>query len=154
MKPKWWPQCSIVCISPLSVVSHIHAGDKGSPMASCILPSNDYHPIQLCNRLWVGVTKTPCINFSINKYISFPKVSIRLTESYSYWLLYVWCSSMLYALLCFIMTIDHAIVRPHCIYRQTCNISHTLVGNKNVDHSGVVGAAPVGAAPTTSSFLT
>ena len=39
-------------------------------------------------------------------------------------------------------------------YRQTSNISHTLVGNKIVDHSDVVGASPVGAAPTTSSFST
>ena len=39
-------------------------------------------------------------------------------------------------------------------YRKTCNISHTLVGNKIVDHSDVVGASPVGAAPTTSSFST
>ena len=38
-------------------------------------------------------------------------------------------------------------------YHQTSNISHTLVGNKIVDHSDVVGALPVGAAPTTS-FLT
>ena len=30
------------------------------------------------------------------------------------------------------------------IYRQTSNISHTLVGNTIVDHSHVVGAAPVG----------
>ena len=37
-------------------------------------------------------------------------------------------------------------------YRQTSNISRTLVGNKIVDRSDVVGAAPVGAAPTTSSF--
>ena len=39
-------------------------------------------------------------------------------------------------------------------YRQTFNISCTLVGNKIVDRSDVVGASPVGAAPTTSSFLT
>ena len=32
------------------------------------------------------------------------------------------------------------------------NIIRTLVGNKTADHSDVVGAAPVGAAPTTSSF--
>ena len=38
-------------------------------------------------------------------------------------------------------------------YRQTSNISHTL-GNKIVDHSDVVGASHVGAAPTTSSFST
>ena len=39
-------------------------------------------------------------------------------------------------------------------YCQTYNISHILVGNKIVDHSDVVGASPVGAAPTTSSFST
>ena len=38
--------------------------------------------------------------------------------------------------------------------RQTSNISRTLVRNKIVDHSDVVGAPPVGAAPTTSSFST
>ena len=39
-------------------------------------------------------------------------------------------------------------------YRQVSNIRRTLVGNKMVDHSDVVGASPVGAAPTTSSFST
>ena len=39
-------------------------------------------------------------------------------------------------------------------YRITSNISRTLVGNKIVDNSDVVGASPVGAAPTTSSFST
>ena len=39
-------------------------------------------------------------------------------------------------------------------YRQLSNISRTLVGNKIVNHSDVVGAPPVGAAPTTSSFST
>ena len=37
-------------------------------------------------------------------------------------------------------------------YRQTSNISRTWVGNDIVDHSDVVGASPVGAAPTTTSF--
>ena len=37
-------------------------------------------------------------------------------------------------------------------YRKTSNTSRTLVGNKIVDNSDVVGASPVGAAPTTSSF--
>ena len=35
------------------------------------------------------------------------------------------------------------------MHRQTFNIKGTLAGNKIVDHSGVVGASPVGAAPTT-----
>ena len=39
-------------------------------------------------------------------------------------------------------------------YRQTSNISSTLVGNKILDHSDVVGASPDGVAPTTSSFST
>ena len=38
-------------------------------------------------------------------------------------------------------------------YRQVSNISCTL-GNRIVDHSDIVGASPVGAAPTTSSFST
>ena len=42
----------------------------------------------------------------------------------------------------------------HCKYHQVSNIIPTLVGNKIVDHSDVVGASPVGAAPTTSSFST
>ena len=39
-------------------------------------------------------------------------------------------------------------------YRQVSNIRRTLVSNKIVDHSDVVGASPVGAAATTSSFST
>ena len=39
-------------------------------------------------------------------------------------------------------------------YRQISNIRCTLVNNKIVDHSEVVGALPIGAAPTTSSFST
>ena len=35
-------------------------------------------------------------------------------------------------------------------YRRASNISRTLVGNKIVDNSDVVGASPVDAAPTTS----
>ena len=40
------------------------------------------------------------------------------------------------------------------MYRKTSSISRTLVGNKIIDNSDVVGASPVGAAPTTSSFST
>ena len=40
------------------------------------------------------------------------------------------------------------------IYPYISNIRHTLLGKKIVDHSDVAGAAPVGAAPTTSSFST
>ena len=37
-------------------------------------------------------------------------------------------------------------------YRQTSNIRRTFVGKIIVDNSDVVGASPVGAAPTTSSL--
>ena len=54
--------------------------------------------------------------------------------------------------------LTHANMLPgsllHYAYRKVSNIRHTLVGNKIVDHSDVVGASPVGAAPTTSSFST
>ena len=47
------------------------------------------------------------------------------------------------------------IVNKVCqIYHKISNISRTLVGNKIVDHSDVVGALPVSTAPTTSSFTT
>ena len=39
-------------------------------------------------------------------------------------------------------------------YRQTSNTRRNLRGNWIVDHSDVVGASPVGAAPTTSSLST
>ena len=40
------------------------------------------------------------------------------------------------------------------IYRQATNINRTLVGNKIVNHSDVVGASHVGTAQTTPSFST
>ena len=40
------------------------------------------------------------------------------------------------------------------VYGKVSNIRRTFVGNKIVDQSDVVGASPVGAAPTTSSFST
>ena len=39
-------------------------------------------------------------------------------------------------------------------YHQVSYIRRTLVGNKIVDRSDVVGASPLSAAPTTSSFST
>ena len=39
-------------------------------------------------------------------------------------------------------------------YRQISNTRRSLLGNKLADHSDAVGALPIGAAPTTSSFST
>ena len=52
----------------------------------------------------------------------------------------------------FIMAFNY--LKTRYIYRQISNIRRVVVGNKNVNHSDVVGASPVGAAPTTSSFAT
>ena len=38
-------------------------------------------------------------------------------------------------------------------YREISDISPTLVGNKIIDHSDVVGASLVGAAPTASALI-
>ena len=38
------------------------------------------------------------------------------------------------------------------IYHQISNIRHAFKDSKLVDHSDVVGASPIGPAPTTSSF--
>ena len=61
-------------------------------------------------------------------------------------------------------TCTHVQIFVHCvqyinfhseqIYRQVSNIRRTLAGYKIVDQPDVVGASPVGAAPTTSSFST
>ena len=40
------------------------------------------------------------------------------------------------------------------MYRQNSNMKRSLEGNKLVDYSDVVGASPVGDAPTASSFST
>ena len=55
------------------------------------------------------------------------------------------------------MVIWNAMIEAHVtlmIYRQVSNIRCALVGNKIVDHSDVIGASPLDAAPTTSSFST
>ena len=47
---------------------------------------------------------------------------------------------------CHLVAINGAIILA--TYRKISNISRTLVINKIVDHSDVIGASPVGAAPT------
>ena len=55
--------------------------------------------------------------------------------------------------ICFVSNFVSASMR-FAEYRQVSNIRRTYVGNEIVDHSDVVGASPVGATPTTSSFST
>ena len=50
------------------------------------------------------------------------------------------------------ITVDHNF--GDVLESKTSNISYPLVGNKLVHHSDVVGASPVGTAPTTSLFST
>ena len=50
--------------------------------------------------------------------------------------------------------LDQYLSNPGMHYRRSSNIRRTIVSNKIVSHSDVVGALPVGAAPRTSSFST
>ena len=52
------------------------------------------------------------------------------------------------------MLVEGVPTRISIDYRKISDIRDILVGDKIVYHSDVVGASPVGAAPTTSSFLT
>ena len=63
------------------------------------------------------------------------------------------CVLVVYILMCGIISSFTELPLP-VRYRQVSNIRRTLVGNTIVDHWDVVGASPVGAAPTTSSFST
>ena len=67
-----------------------------------------------------------------------------------------WGVSLVFDLVNLMYTLlaDEQIDGQKTIYCKVSNIRRTLVGNKIVDHSDVVGASPVGAAPTTSSSST
>ena len=73
-----------------------------------------------------------------------------------YWNTHVWLT--LYQMCCktTLMSVEIDIemfkIVIDCKYCQTSNVRCTIVDSKLVDHSDVVGATPVGAAPTTSSF--
>ena len=63
------------------------------------------------------------------------------------WWTVSWCHTLIWW--------NSPVNRPSILnYHKTSNISCTFIGNKTVDHSDVVGALPVGAAPITSSFST
>ena len=66
----------------------------------------------------------------------------------------IWCIVANIIFAPFLHSNSFWIILQEIYYRKTSSISRTLVGNKIVDNSDVVGASPVGAAPTTSSFST
>ena len=74
------------------------------------------------------------------------------------WNISIWCDEYFQDNKTVSQDLDNELIKPWWneshIYRKTSNIRPTLVGNNIVNHSDVVGASPVGAAATTSSFLT
>ena len=72
------------------------------------------------------------------------------------WFLHILGPTGILFMHCLLSDISICIYGPLGIFIccKTSNINHTLVGNEIVDHSDVVGASPVGAATTTSSFST
>ena len=76
---------------------------------------------------------------------------------FSDWLILVNMKMFLDFILLLDTKVEHVVILPYEWKTNTVkslDIRRTLVGNKIVDHSDVVGASPVGAAPTTSSFST
>ena len=73
-------------------------------------------------------------------------------ESFMLWIknIYIWMNLHVFILIIWLFILP----RTKNVYRQTSNIRGTLDGYKIVDHSDVVGASPIGAAPTVSSFST
>ena len=63
------------------------------------------------------------------------------------------CSNKLFSV-CAYSIVVYLVCKKYVSYRQVSNIRRILVGNEIVNHSDVVGASPVGAAPTTSPFAT
>ena len=74
------------------------------------------------------------------------------SQSHIFYILQINLTAMVVILIDKVVGMSNDLVTNN--YRKTSNISLTLVGNQNVDNSDVVGASPVGAAPTTSSFST
>ena len=68
-----------------------------------------------------------------------------------FWL--IRCLWLLHDIICFSCTVyDTHVIKQNETYHQTSQIRCKLMGNLIYDHSGVVAASPVGAAPATSSF--
>ena len=91
------------------------------------------HPFPMRDNFMVFIDKATTLYLPLQQCLS--SSDLRANRYFKY---QMWC--------CFLEKL--------CIYRKTSNISRTLVGNKIVDNSDVVGASPVGTAPTTSSFST
>ena len=108
------------------------------------------------NKLWentILIHKIKCENV-VWKWWVFCLSLIILNHSNQkvpYWLVYN--NWLCWSLSEYAHTLCHGVF-CNLTYRQVSNIRHTLIGNKIVDHSNVVGAAPTGDALTTSSLLT
>ena len=74
----------------------------------------------------------------------------RLIISFSCW----WLCTKYWCIVTELISPFMCLISLEATYAQISNISQTLVGNKIVDHSDVVGALPVGTNPTTHWFST
>ena len=64
----------------------------------------------------------------------------------------IWYENFLFEIWHVTLELLYTLSVINVMYCQTSNIRCTSAGNRIVGHSDVVGASPVGAAPTTSSF--
>ena len=107
---------------------------------------NSWKTHKLCFSSYIGFKHTIC-SFLLPHNLIFTVLQSR-TKQY---LSSQKCTTLYFEIMCFLQMCSY---HPIWTYHQTSNIRCTLVGNKIVDHSDVVGASPVGAAPTTSSLMT
>ena len=86
-----------------------------------------------------------------NKYISLECNCLTKSENH-FKTVYIYFQKGIFRMLGCCYQAPTAVFAVNSSYRQISNISRIFVGNIIVDHLDVVGAFPVGAAPTTSSF--
>ena len=99
--------------------------------------------------------------FELKRYVSVVDKSVNMTAFPIHWCRYfISCKYAIYCILNMLNSFWKIYIYIHILHMynistmKVSNISRTLVGEEIVDHSDVVGASPVGAAPTTSSFST
>ena len=139
-----------------TIFSHIHYVDVKWPPCGIELPVNRVfvkHFVQTDNKeiSKVRVYCPLCVG-NVPVPDGFPAQRDSNAENVSIW----WRHNVYMQLCCTLLCWGSSICAQwfQVMYRQVSDISGTLVGNQIIDHSNVVGASPVGAAPTTSSFST
>ena len=129
MQPTWWPEAGTIIVTGMY---YGHLADLQKKLLTTDLIKKTLHLIKYL----LTILFFPF--FSICTCLQLQQDLIELLQKQQQWK----------QTKCF----QRILLEYFTQYRRTSSISRTLVGNKIVDNSDVVGAAPTGNAPTTSSF--